>query len=125
MAILTFTPLELHLQNGSCECIRIGRAPGDENEIHYWDPKVSRRHCHIVKCVDGSVRLFDEGSANGTYLNGVRIRHSILGVSIAPGDEITLRSPRKPHHLILINSIRISQPNEPRVAFEQIVNRSF
>ena len=125
MALLTITLFDVHLQNGSHPCICIGRAPGDENEIHYWDPKVSRRHCKICEREDGSVGIFDEGSTNGTYLNGRRISSSIHGFRIAPGDLITLRDPRKPHHDIRINSIQISQPNEPERVIQQIIHMSY
>ena len=126
MAPLTITRLDVHLQNASVPCIRIGRAPGDENKLLYKDRKVSRRHCRIGIRDDGWCGIFDEGGKTGTYLNGVRISRSIHGFRIARGDRITLGNPRKRHHLIRINSIRISERFEPRVEkFEQIANQSF
>ena len=134
MAVLTFTSLDVHLQIGHFEAIGIGRpayrhfgrvasgtGSGPCNDLLYEDRKVSYTHCTIIKCKDDdptTVRLFDEGSKNGTYLNGVRIYNDHN--PIRQGDVITPLNPRHPHHDIRINSIRISQPNEPRVAFRQI-----
>ena len=127
MAVLTFTSLDVHLQIGRREAFYIGRARGGSadglpyNDLVYEDGKVSSDHCTIIKCKDDdptTVRLFDEGSKNGTYLNGVRIYNDHN--PIRQGDVITLLNPRHPHHDIRIKSIRISQPNEPRVAFRQI-----
>jgi hypothetical protein len=50
------------------------------------DPEVSRRHA-IVRSVDGGVEVSDVGSANGTSVNGVRIREDRR---LANGDVITV-----------------------------------
>ena len=116
---LTFTSLDVQLQIGSRGCVGIGRHKGGWlgrpfNAVRYSDRKVSNSHCTIIKCADETtVRLLDDGSRNGTYLNGVRVRNDGWGVVISRGDMITLRSPRKPHHVIRITSIRISHPDEP------------
>lgn len=60
----------------------IGR--GHDCDLRLGDSEVSRHHC-IIHQRDGEVTLLDLGSANGTYLNGQRIR------SLAPlrtGDEL-------------------------------------
>jgi DNA-binding NtrC family response regulator len=52
----------------------------DENDIALDDGTVSREHCRIVQ--DGQkTLLLDNGSTNGTYINGVQIHEAIL----APG----------------------------------------
>jgi pSer/pThr/pTyr-binding forkhead associated (FHA) protein len=40
-------------------------------------PTVSRCHCQLALC-DGQIYIEDLGSRNGTWLNGVRIRHALL-----------------------------------------------
>lgn len=51
--------------------IYIGR--NEENDIHYSDSTVSRRHAKISIDEDGSFILEDLSSSNGTYVNGRRI----------------------------------------------------
>jgi hypothetical protein len=62
----------------------IGREVG--NVIHLGtDNTVSRRHARILKQGDGWV-IRDEGSSNGTWVNGVRVTEQPL----RPGDEIQI-----------------------------------
>jgi pSer/pThr/pTyr-binding forkhead associated (FHA) protein len=62
---------------------RIGRSLTADIELE--DLSVSRRHALIV--VEGdAVHLLDEGSRNGTWLNGHRVRRSLL----RDGDTIVL-----------------------------------
>ena len=62
----------------------IGREVG--NAVHLGtDNTVSRRHARILKQGDGWV-IRDEGSSNGTWVNGVRITEQPL----RPGDEIQI-----------------------------------
>jgi len=62
----------------------IGREVG--NTIHLGtDNTVSRRHARILKQGDGWV-IRDEGSSNGTWVNGVRVTEQPL----RPGDEIQI-----------------------------------
>lgn len=49
-------------------------------------PTVSGRHCRLTRTPGGDF-LEDLGSANGTYVNGVRLEGS---ASVRPGDRITL-----------------------------------
>ncbi len=49
------------------------------------DPTVSRRHCELV-FVDGTVRIRDLGSRNGTFVNGV----SIEGAHLATGSVVRI-----------------------------------
>ena len=62
---------------------RLGRSMSAEVEID--DRSVSRRHALIVQR-DGQAVLLNDGSLNGTFLNGERVDHVVL----ADGDEITL-----------------------------------
>jgi len=50
---------------------RIGRHPF--NELSLGDPGVSRYHCWILYR-DGLLSVEDLASANGTYVNGERVR---------------------------------------------------
>jgi pSer/pThr/pTyr-binding forkhead associated (FHA) protein len=66
---------------------RLGRSMSAEVEID--DRSVSRRHALIVQR-DGLAVLLNDGSLNGTYLNGERVDHAVL----AHGDEILLGEAR-------------------------------
>ncbi len=50
--------------------LMVGRAP--DNDIAIENPAVSRRHASIQQ-VDGRYIIEDNNSANGTYVNGVRV----------------------------------------------------
>jgi ribosomal protein S27AE len=63
------------------EWTRIGR--GLAADVRFDDPTVSRRHALIVRGVDG-VRVLDDRSLNGVFVNGERVEWSPL----AHGDEI-------------------------------------
>lgn len=56
--------------------ITIGRAP-EGNDIVINDPMVSRHHFQIVQNDDGSYRLADFGSTNGTYINGRKVKGEV------------------------------------------------
>jgi pSer/pThr/pTyr-binding forkhead associated (FHA) protein len=66
---------------------RIGRSITADLELE--DMAVSRRHALLVHG-DGQTVLLDDGSRNGTWLNGVRIDRAVL----QDGDEITLGGAR-------------------------------
>ncbi len=51
--------------------ITVGRS--SQNTIVIDDPKVSRVHCQFIRFNDGSYRLADFGSLNGTYVNGQKV----------------------------------------------------
>ncbi|MBX3190194.1 MAG: sigma 54-interacting transcriptional regulator [Labilithrix sp.] len=59
------------------------------NDVVLRDPMVSRFHCRLVR-EDGTWRLRDSGSMNGTTLNGVRLRDGDVGGEgvLAIGDSI-------------------------------------
>jgi pSer/pThr/pTyr-binding forkhead associated (FHA) protein/predicted RNA-binding Zn-ribbon protein involved in translation (DUF1610 family) len=63
------------------EWTRVGRSLAAD--VRFDDPTVSRRHALIVRHPDG-VRLLDDRSLNGVYVNGARIDGRVL----EDGDEI-------------------------------------
>lgn len=63
------------------EWTRVGRSLAAD--IRFDDPTVSRRHALIVRQADG-VRVLDDRSLNGVFVNGERVEWSMLG----DGDEI-------------------------------------
>lgn len=68
------------------ESILIGR--GDGNDVildAFQDPTVSAQHAE-VRLENGEVVLYDMGSLNGTFLNGVSVRRAELH----QGDQIAL-----------------------------------
>jgi predicted RNA-binding Zn-ribbon protein involved in translation (DUF1610 family) len=70
------------------EWTRIGRSLAAD--IRFDDPTVSRRHALIVRQPDG-LRVLDDRSLNGVFVNGERVEWSTL----ADGDEIMIGR----HHL--------------------------
>jgi pSer/pThr/pTyr-binding forkhead associated (FHA) protein len=67
----------------SREWTRIGRSLAAD--IRFDDPTVSRRHALIVRQPDG-LRVVDDRSLNGVFVNGERVEWSTL----ADGDEIVI-----------------------------------
>jgi predicted RNA-binding Zn-ribbon protein involved in translation (DUF1610 family) len=65
----------------SREWTRIGRSLAAD--VRFDDPTVSRRHALIVRQPDG-VRVLDDRSLNGVFVNGARIE----GQTLNDGDEI-------------------------------------
>jgi pSer/pThr/pTyr-binding forkhead associated (FHA) protein len=63
------------------EWTRIGRSL--VADVRFDDPTVSRRHALIVRQPDG-VRLLDDRSLNGVFVNGARVE----GRALEDGDEI-------------------------------------
>jgi pSer/pThr/pTyr-binding forkhead associated (FHA) protein len=63
------------------EWTRIGRSLAAD--LRFDDPTVSRRHALIVRQPDG-VRLLDDRSLNGVFVNGARVE----GRALNDGDEI-------------------------------------
>ncbi len=68
--------------------VTIGREEG-RTIVLSADRSVSRRHARIEAQMGGPV-IIDEGSANGTYVNGVRIASQAL----APGDVVQMGATR-------------------------------
>jgi pSer/pThr/pTyr-binding forkhead associated (FHA) protein len=65
------------------EWTRIGRSLAAD--VRFDDPTVSRRHALIVRQADG-VRVLDDRSLNGVFVNGERVEWRVLG----EGDEIVV-----------------------------------
>lgn len=63
--------------------VTLGRDP--ERDVALHDDRASRLHARILPDGDG-VRLVDEGSSNGTFVNGALVRESAL----IPGDIIII-----------------------------------
>lgn len=63
---------------------RIGRS--GSADIRLDDPTVSRRHAQIVLTEDGEVRVIDDRSLNGVFVNGTLVEWSPLG----DGDELAI-----------------------------------
>ncbi len=61
----------------------VGRQPG--NSVTLSSARVSKRHCVLV-VNNGEIVVKDEGSANGTFINGVLTKSR----KIAPGDRISV-----------------------------------
>jgi pSer/pThr/pTyr-binding forkhead associated (FHA) protein len=74
------------------EWTRVGRSLAAD--IRFDDPTVSRRHALIVRQPDG-LRVLDDRSLNGVFVNGERVEWSTL----AEGDEIVIGR----HHLHFID----------------------
>ncbi len=79
------------------EWTRIGRSLAAD--IRFDDPTVSRRHALIVRQPDG-LRVLDDRSLNGVFVNGERVEWSTL----ADGDEVVIGR----HHLHFIDVPMIS-----------------
>ncbi len=68
------------------ESVLIGRGKSNDVSLDpFLDPTVSSQHAEIRHEQEGFV-LYDMGSLNGTYLNGMGVRRATL----KDGDEITL-----------------------------------
>jgi predicted nucleic acid-binding Zn-ribbon protein len=65
------------------EWTRVGRSLAAD--VRFDDPTVSRRHALIVRQPDG-VRVLDDRSLNGVFVNGQRVEWSVL----KDGDEIVV-----------------------------------
>jgi hypothetical protein len=74
---------DLHIAPLTREWTRIGRSLAAD--VRFDDPTVSRRHALIVRQADG-VRVLDDRSLNGVFVNGERVEWSTL----RDGDEIVV-----------------------------------
>jgi hypothetical protein len=74
---------DVHLAPLDREWTRVGRSLAAD--VRFDDPTVSRRHALIVRQADG-VRVLDDRSLNGVFVNGERVEWRVL----ADGDEIVV-----------------------------------
>jgi hypothetical protein len=81
------------------EWTRIGRSLAAD--VRFDDPTVSRRHALVVRQADG-VRVLDDRSLNGVFVNGERIEWRAL----KDGDEIVVG-----RYLLVFASVRLA-PSE-------------
>jgi len=65
--------------------IRLGR--DSTNDFCFDDATVSSRHCEVIM-QDGTVRIHDLGSTNGTFIDGQQIKEAVL----LPGQTLNLGS---------------------------------
>jgi pSer/pThr/pTyr-binding forkhead associated (FHA) protein len=89
------------------EWTRIGRSLAAD--IRFDDATVSRRHALVVSQADG-VRVLDDRSLNGIYVNGGRVEWSPL----TDGDEITIG--RHALHYIDTEPVGSAPPAEAALA---------
>jgi predicted RNA-binding Zn-ribbon protein involved in translation (DUF1610 family) len=87
------------------EWTRIGRSLAAD--VRFDDPTVSRRHALIVRQPDG-LRVLDDRSLNGVFVNGERVEWSTL----ADGDEIVIGR----HHLHFLDIPVVSGMRFPETA---------
>jgi hypothetical protein len=73
------------------DAVRVGRH--EENDIVLSGPTVSARHATVHRR-GGHVVIEDDGSLNGTFVNGERVEHHLL----AGGDRIQIG----PHLLVYV-----------------------
>jgi hypothetical protein len=86
------------------EWTRIGRSLAAD--VRFDDPPVSRRHALIVRHPDG-VRLLDDRSLNGVYVNGSRVDGRVL----QDGDEIIVGRYR--FNFLSISSVHVGADSAP------------
>ncbi len=89
------------------EWTRIGRSLAAD--IRFDDPTVSRRHALIVRQADG-LRVLDDRSLNGVFVNGERVEWSTL----ADGDEIAIGRHRL--HFIDVEPLAATASAERHIA---------
>jgi pSer/pThr/pTyr-binding forkhead associated (FHA) protein len=91
----------------SQEWTRIGRSLAAD--IRFDDATVSRRHALVVSQAEG-VRVLDDRSLNGVYVNGGRVEWAPL----ADGDEITIGR----HSLYFLDTASVAATS-PEAAFAE------
>jgi ABC-type multidrug transport system ATPase subunit/pSer/pThr/pTyr-binding forkhead associated (FHA) protein len=91
----------------------IGRDPAN-CQVVLADDEISRLHAWITTSDMGEVVLRDRYSANGTFVNQVRVQEKVL----KPGDEISVGSARR--HLFRIEEVGTAGPPQGVVAAEVV-----
>jgi pSer/pThr/pTyr-binding forkhead associated (FHA) protein len=90
------------------EWTRIGRSLAAD--IRFDDATVSRRHALVVSQAEG-VRVLDDRSLNGVYVNGERVEWAPL----ADGDEITIGR----HSLFFVDTATVGAAEPPHAALTE------
>lgn len=89
------------------EWTRVGRSLAAD--VRFDDPTVSRRHALIVRQADG-VRVLDDRSLNGVFVNGERVEWRVLN----DGDEIVVGRYRL--HFLQVEGSTVGAPPAPASA---------
>ena len=92
----------------SQEWTRVGRSLAAD--IRFDDATVSRRHALVVSQAEG-VRVLDDRSLNGVYVNGDRVEWAPL----TDGDEITIGR----HSLFFLDTATVGSAASPQAAFTE------
>jgi pSer/pThr/pTyr-binding forkhead associated (FHA) protein len=92
------------------EWTRIGRSLAAD--VRFDDPTVSRRHALVVRQADG-VRVLDDRSLNGVFVNGERVEWRTLN----DGDEILVGR----YRLMFVSVAVVSAAEQPTSARTQIL----
>ena len=90
------------------EWTRIGRSLAAD--IRFDDATVSRRHALVVSQGEG-VRVLDDRSLNGVFVNGKRVEWSPL----TDGDEITIGR----HSIFFLDTATVGSASPPQAAFTE------
>jgi pSer/pThr/pTyr-binding forkhead associated (FHA) protein len=90
------------------EWTRIGRSLAAD--VRFDDATVSRRHALVVSQADG-VRVLDDRSLNGVYVNGRRVEWSPLG----DGDEIVVGR----HRIFFLDTAAVAAEPPPAPALAE------
>ena len=104
---------ELRTVSLSREWTRIGRSLAAD--LRFDDPTVSRRHALIVRQPDG-VRVLDDRSLNGVFVNGARVE----GKALRDGDEIVVGR----YRLSFFSVAAVSDPSAGRGEQSSLVTPS-
>lgn len=86
---------------------KIGR--NDDNDIKIKRPEISGHHCTITIISEHVIVLEDNQSTNGTFVNGVRIKRSL----ITPQDEVMLAKLKVKFDKIFEKQISKQPPAKP------------
>ena len=92
----------------SREWTRIGRSMAAD--LRFDDATVSRRHALVVNQAEG-VRVLDDRSLNGIYVNGRRVEWSPL----TDGDEITIGR----HSIFFLDTARVGSASPQQAALTE------
>ena len=90
------------------EWTRIGRSLAAD--IRFDDATVSRRHALVVSQAEG-VRVLDDRSLNGVYVNGERVEWSPL----TDGDEIAIGR----HSIFFLDTATVGSATSPQAAYTE------